>query len=137
MNPNYVHTITLYNRIKAADTTDKKEKWIRTVIPNCSYKAQMNTNLSTQATVSNTYTVRIAQDKRYLPYTDFVQNPTGHFTASMDDIVVLGNCQEEITGVDGHTATQLLNRHKPNAFKVTAFSDNTAFRIGKHYRLGG
>ena len=97
----------------------------------------MNNNLSTQATVSNTYTVRIAQDKRYLPYTDFVQNPTGHFTASMDDIVVLGNCQEEITGVDGHTATQLLNRHKPNAFKVTAFSDNTAFRIGKHYRLGG
>lgn len=137
MNPNYVHTITLYNRIKAADTADKKEKWIRTVIPNCSYKAQMNTNLSTQATVSNTYTVRIAQDKRYLPYIEFAQNPTGHFTASMDDIVVLGDCQEEITGVDGHTATQLLNRHKPNAFKVTAFSDNTAFRIGKHYRLGG
>ena len=34
MNPNYVHTITLYNRIKAADTTDKIEKWIRTVITN-------------------------------------------------------------------------------------------------------
>lgn len=137
MNPNYVHTITLYNRIKTVDTADKKEKWIRTVISNCSYKAQMNTNLSTQATVSNTYTVRIAQDRRYLPYTEFVQNPTGHFTASMDDIVVLGNCQEEITGVDGHTATQLLTRNKPRAFKVTAFSDNTNHLTNKHYRLGG
>lgn len=137
MNLNYVHTITLYNRIKATDTAEKKEKWIRTVIPNCFYKAQMNTNLSTQATISNTYTVRIAQDKRYLPYTEFAKNPTGHFTVSMDDIVVLGNCQEQISGINEHTATQLLNRHKPNAFKVTAFSNNTTFRTEKHYRLGG
>ena len=28
---------------------------------------------------------------------------------------------------NGQTAAQLLNRYKPEAFKVTAFSDNTAF----------
>ena len=52
MNPNYTHTITLYNRIRAADTQDRKEKWIRTVISGCFYKAQVNTSLTTQATVS-------------------------------------------------------------------------------------
>ena len=105
MNPNYVHTITLYNRIRAADTKDRKEKWIRTVISGCFYKAQVNTVLTTQATVSNTYTVRIPKDSRYLSYPEFLKNPAGHFTVSMDDIVVVGICQEEITGADGHTAT--------------------------------
>lgn len=62
MNPNYVHTITLYNRIRAADTKDRKEKWIRTVISGCFYKAQVNTVLTTQATMSNTYTVRIPKE---------------------------------------------------------------------------
>ena len=36
---------------------------------------------------------------------------------------------DEITGVSGQTAAQVLNRHKPNAFKVTAFSDNTSFPL--------
>ena len=31
MNQNYIFTITLYNRIRAADTPDRKERWIRTV----------------------------------------------------------------------------------------------------------
>lgn len=137
MNPNYVNTITLYNRIRASDTKDRKEKWIRTVISGCFYKALVNTVLTTQATVSNTYTVRIPKDSRYLPYPEFLKNPTGHFTVSMDDIVVAGICQEEISGTDGHTATQLLTRNKPNAFKVTAFSDNTNHLTNKHYRLGG
>lgn len=138
MNPNYVHTITLYNRIRAADTEDKKEHWIKTVLHNCFYKAQVNTSFQgTQASVSGTYVVRIPEDQRYLPYADFIKSPKGHFTVSADDIVVCGSCGEEITGEAGYTAAQVLQRHKPNAFKVTAFSDNTAFRIAKHYRLGG
>ena len=80
---------------------------------------------------------RIPKNPRYLPYAEFIKKPAGCFTVSLDDIVVEGVCREEITGIDGHTATQLLNRNKPNAFKITAFSDNTAFRVGKHYRLGG
>ena len=108
MNPNYVYTITLYNRIRAADTKDRKEKWIRTVISGCFYKAQVNTVLTTQATMSNTYTVRNPKGSRYLSYPEFL-----------------------------NTATQLLTRNKPSAFKVTAFSDNTNHLTNKHYRLGG
>lgn len=138
MNPNYVHTITIFNRIKAADTEDRKEHWIKTVLRNCFYKSQINTGFNgNQASVSNTYVARIPKDARYLPYAEFVKNPKGHFTVSQDDVVIHGKCGEEITGESGQTAAQVLLRYKPDAFKVTAFSDNTSFPVGKHYRLGG
>ena len=135
MNQNYTRTITLYNRIRA---TDKKEHWNRTVLHNCFWKSQVNTGFNgTQASVQNTYVVRIPKDERYLAYAEYAKDPKGHFTASQDDLVVLGECSEEINGTAGHTAAQVLNRRKPDAFKVTAFSDNTAFPLAKHYRLGG
>lgn len=138
MNPNYIHTITLYNRIKAADAEDKKEHWVKTVLRNCFYKSRITTGFNdTHANVSNTYVVRIPKNSRFLPYTEFAKNPKGHFTVSQDDIVICGECTEEITGDSGQMATQVMQRHKPDAFKVTAFSDNTAFPVSKHYRLGG
>lgn len=138
MNPNYCHTITVYSRIQARDSEDRKEHWKRTVLRNCFYKSKISTVMNgTQASVQNTYTVRIPEDDRYLPYVDFVKDQKGHFTLSQDDIVVYGECTEEITGEAGNRAAELLGRHKPNAFKVTAFSDNTAFPVSKHYRLGG
>ncbi len=138
MNQNYVHTITLYNRIRAADRQDKKEHWRRTILRNCFWKAATNTSFGDkEANVSNTYVARIPQDERYLPYAEYVLRPEGHFTVSQDDIVIHGECAEKITGEAGKTAAQLLNRHKPEAFKVTAFSDNTAFPVDRHYRLGG
>lgn len=138
MNRNYIHTITLYNRIQAADSEDRKEHWKKTVLHNCFWKAVINTGFSgTQASVQNSYVVRIPLDDRYLPYAEYKADPEGHFTVSQGDIVICGECPEEITGESGQTLAQVLNRHKPEAFKVTAFSDNTKFMIAKHYRLGG
>lgn len=138
MNQNYIHTITLYNRIQAADSKDKKEHWKRTVLHNCFWKAQVNTGFNgTQASVQNTYVVRIPKDGRYLTYAEYKDSPEEHFTVSQGDIVICGECAEEITVESGKTAAQVLNRYKPSAFKVTAFSDNTSFPLAKHYRLGG
>lgn len=138
MNQNYVYTLTLYNRIQAADSEDRKEHWKRTVLHNCFWKSVVNTGFNgTQASVQNTYVARIPKDSAYLRYPEYAKSPGGHFTVSQGDIVVLGECREEITGASGHTAAQVLNRCKPDAFKVTAFSDNTAFPLAKHYRLGG
>lgn len=138
MNQNYVHTITLYNRIRAADSPDKREHWFKTVLSNCFWKSVVNTGFNdTHASVQNTYVARIPKDDRYLPYHEFIKSPDGHFTVSQDDIVIRGECREEITGEAGQMAAQVLNRYKPDAFKVTAFSDNTAFPVQKHYRLGG
>lgn len=138
MNQNYVHTITLYNRIRAADSAERKEEWHRTVLYNCFWKSVVKTGFNgKEASVRNTYVTRIPHDSRYVPYHEFVKAPEGCFTVSMDDIVICGECLEEITGGNGSAAAQILNKYKPDAFRVTAFSDNTAFPIDKHYRLGG
>ena len=59
------------------------------------------------------------------------------FTLNPGDIVVKDVCMEEITGKMPNTASELLARQKPEAFQITAFSDNTSHLRGKHYRVGG
>ncbi len=119
MNPNYVHTVTIYRNQDGA--------WDKTVFHNCFWKSGIVTMQNgVNASQANTYTVRIPTEVAGVG-----------FCASIGDIVVLGNCEDEITGKTPNTASQVMQRHKPNAFKVTAFSDNTSHRLGKHYRLGG
>lgn len=119
VNPNYVHTITLYRKQNGA--------WTRTVLHNCFWKSPVAvTQNGVQASQANTYTVRIPAEV------------AGEgFKVSLEDIVVHGECTDQITGKVPNTAAEVMARNKPEAFKVMAFSDNTAHRMGKHYRLGG
>lgn len=150
MNPNYRHTITLYNCLMAKDNQEDRDVWIRTVLQDCFYKAesitiQNGTALSPSGAYStskaNTYTVRIPENKRYLPYSAWAgleeTERKERFTVSEGDIVVYGECSDVISGLSGSTATEVLLKNKPNAFMVTAFADNTIHMFGKHYRLGG
>lgn len=142
MNPNYKHTITLYNCLKVADSPDKKERWYRHELIDCYYKASVTrVDSGTSAGMQNTYTVRIPVSEWYLPYVDWAGltevEREKFFTMNLDDIVIVGICSEEITGSSGQAATQVLKRHKPDAFKVTAISDNTRAPLERHYRLGG
>lgn len=140
MNQNYIHTITLYNCLKAADNPDSiKDVWYRHVMTDCFYKAAVTqVNSGTSAGMQNTYVVRISESDRYRPYTEWVKlsdtNRKLFFTLRADDIVVYGSCPDNIGEM---AASQLLTRYKPDAFRITAVSDNTAFPIGRHYRLGG
>lgn len=144
MNPNYNKTITLFNCFRAADNPDgKKDIWQKTVLQDCFYKNAMGRteNVSTDPRMSNTYTARIPESPWYKPYREWIHLPEEerkkYFTVSQKDIVVKGECREEITGISPDTASELLSRYKPEAFIVTAFSDNTSHREAKHYRLGG
>lgn len=120
MNSNYIHTITLYRK-------GQDGAWTRTVLHDCFWRSEIARFQSdTKETKTNTYTVRIPLSK---------VGPG--FRLSSGDIVVYGECQDQITGKSPDTASELLQRNKPDAFKVTAFSDNTSHRLGKHYRLGG
>lgn len=119
MNPNYIHTITIYRNIDGA--------WTRTVLHNCFWKSGIAvTQNGTEANQSNTYTVRIPMDA--------VSDP---LSARTGDVVVKGEVLDEITGQSTNTAVQLLQKYKPDAFSVTAFADNTSHLMDKHYRLGG
>lgn len=142
MNPNYGHTITLYNCMKATDAPDKKDHWYRHELSGCYYKAAVTrTDTGIGAGMQNVYTVRIPESDRYKPYGEWAglteDDRPRYFTMDLDDIVISGSCGEEITRHSGQTAAQVLKRHKPDAFKVTAVSDNTRGMFAKHYRLGG
>ncbi|QDW73089.1 hypothetical protein FND36_02935 [Lachnospiraceae bacterium KGMB03038] len=141
MNPNYIHTITIYNRLQANDNPDSmKDTWQRTVLHDCYYKNVIGRVESDKtAKMANVYTARIPESENYRPYHEWAEQEdrSGLFTASLGDIVVKGECQEEITGKSPYTATELLKRYKPDAFVVTAVSDNTSHKMAKHYRVGG
>ena len=119
MNPNYVNTITVYS--------NQNRAWSRTVLHNCFWKSKIETvQDGTNAKQVNTYIVRIP-----------LKEAGAGFRAFVNDIVILGEATEEITGKSPYTATEVMQKYKPNAFKVTAFADNTSHLMDKHYRLGG
>lgn len=119
MNPNYVHTITLFH--------NDSGKWQRTVYHNCFWKSETSTNQNgTEATKVSTYTVRIP-----------VEVAGTGFLASPGDIVIHNECMDEITDKSPNTASQILQKYKPEAFRIKAYSDNTFHQMAKHYRLGG
>lgn len=143
MNPNYNQKITIYNCLRANDNPNgMKDIWHKTVLKDCFYKTVIGrSDTEKNPRMQSTYTVRIPETPMYRPYREWIklskEERGAYFTCSLNDIVVKGDCADEITGSSPDTASQLLSRYKPDAFIVTAFSDNTSFICGKHYRLGG
>ena len=143
MNPNYNQTITVYNCFRGEDNPNNlKDIWQKTVLHNCFYKnviQRVDTDESSE--MRNVYTARIPESVLYRPYRTWIMLEEDErkkcFTFRLGDIVVRGECQDDILGVSPCTATEILEKYKPDSFKVTAFSDNTAHTTGKHYRIGG
>lgn len=117
MNPNYNQTLTVYTNVTGG--------WRREVLTECFFKATTGTVSSGNTLNSqNAYVARIPpQEAPLLLHTG--------------DLIVKGHVSDEITGKSPNTATEVLKRYQPNAFRVTSFSDNTAFPVDKHYRVGG
>lgn len=76
----------------------------------------------------------------------FSDDATGAFVQEVLDenqFLVFGNDYQERKAYTGtvayipYTMAQVLNRHRPDAFQITAFADNTSFPVSRHYRLGG
>ena len=144
MNPNYIHTITLFNCLKASDSLEKKEDiWYRTILHECFYKATIErVESGGMLGMDNAYTVRIPESDRYLPYREWAalseKERSAYFTIHMDDIILYAErTDEEVSRSAGRTAAEVIRRNKPDAFRVKAFSDNTGFPVDGHYRLGG
>lgn len=122
MNPNDNQTVTVYRKSRDADGRDV---WERNVYKNCFFHAntataQNGTKLSSQ----NVYVARIPEQDTPVLLRE-------------GDIIVRGEALEEITGTGKNTATEILHKYQPNAFRVTSFSDNSDFPVDKHYRAGG
>lgn len=144
MNPNYNQTVTIFNCLRARDNPGgKKDIWHRMVLHNCFYKNVIGRTeyADREPKMASTYTVRIPGSLKYKPYNEWRLLPEeermGYFTCSLKDIVVKGECMDEISGMPPDTASEVLSRYKPDSFVVTAFSDNTSHQCAKHYRIGG
>ena len=110
MNPNYNQTITIYNCLRAADNPEeRKDVWQRTILHDCFYKNVMGKAESGNGLkMENVCTARIHASESYMPYRDWAALPEqerrSRFTCGLRDIVVKGECMEEITGISPHTA---------------------------------
>lgn len=138
MNPNYTTTVTIYNRLKARDSQNKKDTWWRRVIPDCSWvgKSGIQQKERTDETAKDIYVVRIPENEEYRAYSEWINNPSLYFTLNEGDIIVKGVCDDEITGESPFTASEFVTAHK-NAHRITVVKDNTDFRFGKHYKVSG
>lgn len=138
MNPNYIHTITVYNRVRPQDSKEKRDIWYRTVLQNCFWQCKTKDQQmagSTRMTPENTFVVRIPQNPDYLPYRKWIQSPDGNFTLTKGDIIVHGECEDMISSE--FPATELLKKYTEDVFVITATADNTGCLFEKHYRAGG
>lgn len=136
MNPNYIHTITVYNRIRPQDNPTKRDIWYRKVLRNCFWQCKTKDQQEgTTIKPVNTFVVRIPQNMAYLPYRDWIRSPEGRFTLNKGDIIVHGECKETISS--SLPVTELLKRYGDDAFAITATADNTSSSFEKHYRAGG
>ena len=75
--------------------------------------------------MANGYTVRIPQSLKYKPYREWCSleetEREQYFTLSENDIVIKGECREEITGTGAATASQILNKHKPEVSELLQY----------------
>lgn len=127
MNPNYNQTITVYSKSKDAAG---KDAWSRKVLQDCFFKAATGiASGGNSATATNLYSKNV--------YVARIPAEYGSVLLHEGDIIVKGMVEDEITSKSPNTATELLKRYQPNAFRVTSFSDNTNFPVDKHYRAGG
>lgn len=138
-NANYTDTVTIYNCYKGKDNGTGKDIWFKTVLERCFFKSSEVQNVSgTTLEKASSYTCRISFIEKYLPYAEWskLSDKTGFFTASTNDLVILGTIADNITNVTPNTTVEILMKYKPDAFKIMTVSDNSKYH-GAHIKVGG
>ena len=142
-------TITIYN--KEVDPTTNRISWHRTVLENCFWKAQNNMfnmgryGVSTIGIVLETKEIicRIPQQENYLPKREWLalSNKEDYFTLFNEDIIVLGEVEDEIDEYTaGKHSTDLVTKYKQydECLIIDAYVDNVQTGVGlAHYRVTG
>ena len=134
--PTFDYTITVLNKLAARDSATKLDVWKKTVLTNCAWSS--NTVRSVQGTtvsVGSSFVVRVPKSEDYKPYNEWKETLDG-FTFSTGDYVIKGEIEEET--VTPNTVLDNVSRHKPEAFEVRLFKDNTGtVELAEHYRIEG
>jgi hypothetical protein len=119
--------ITIVNRLKGVDNDSGRDMFFKKVLDNCAWNSkEIATRSGNTVTYSNGYEVHIPQAQEYT-YFDYSiwknsENLDDCFTFSVDDYVILGEVEEEITP---NNITEVIEKYKPNAFQIRVYEDLT------------
>lgn len=137
--PTFRHTITVLNKRDGLDSPDHLDAWKKTVLRQCAWKqteTQSQSGRLSEAVEINKgedYLVRVPPSTEYRPYSAWKGDMEG-FTFSPGDYVLKGEVHEEVTA---ETVQSVISQHRPDAFEVRLFRDNTGTGYLDHYRLEG
>lgn len=141
--PTFNNTITIFNKLRAQDSTSNTDVWYKTILYNNTWTAKTLSEVSeTTFNVSSFFVVRCPENSEYNQYTDWSKEPGIGFTFSVGDVVIKGEIEDPEDPEKQEFNTQQVNKltqtHQPNAFIIKMFKDNTgAATLSKHYRIEG
>lgn len=136
--PTFDFTITVLNKLSAKDSVTKQDVWYKTVLHNCAFSSEAVKNVTgTTVGVGNTFISRIPKNEKYLPYSEWKNNPDEHFTLNTGDYIIKGELDESEI-VAPNTIQTIYQNHRENAFSIRTFKDNTnVIEVLEHYRVEG
>ena len=136
MLPTFDYTITILNKQKAQDSATRQDVWFKTVIKNCSWSNSVIRSVTgNTVSVGASYICRIPKDIRYKPYVEWIKDNIG-FTVSTGDYIIKGEIEEDI--INPQTIQSIVRRHRPDAFEIKYFKDNTGtVELMEHYHVEG
>lgn len=137
--PTFKHTVTVLNKRDGLDSPDHLDAWKKTVLKQCAWKQTETQGQSgrasddTEISEGAEYLVRVPPSTEYRPYSVWKGTMEG-FTFSPGDYVLKDEITEEVTA---ETVQSVVSQHRPDAFEVRLFRDNTGSGYLDHYRLEG
>lgn len=136
--PTFDYTVTVLNRLKGADSATKQDVWYATVLKNCDWTQSVVRNVSgTVVSVGGAYRCLVPKQANYLPYADWKNSPDGNLTFSEGDYIIKGTLAEDELPTP-NTIQKIFQNHRPEAFQIKTFSDNTGtIELAEHYHLEG
>ena len=139
------YSITIYNQF--TDETTEVVTWQKTIIPSQCFWKHVTQEIVVNNTIVEHDTVicRFPEQPNFLsPYvwvTSDAEARAGKFTLQPKDIVVYGECDEEIDEYSrGHRSTDLLEKYRKiqGCLEITSVSINTmSGMILPHYNVRG
>lgn len=131
--PTWNDTVTVLNKRDGLDSPYGLDTWKKAVLRGCFWAGEQTQGQSGQEISGGAaYLLRVPKSADYRPYRDWKADMEG-FTFSPGDYIILGEAVEEITP---ETVQRVVERHRPDAFQVREFKDNTRGPL-PHYRLEG
>ena len=119
--------VTIVNRLLGVDNGSGKDIFYKKILKDCMWDdKQISSRNGNSITFIDGYKVQIPQDQEftYFEYNIWKnkENLEDCFTLSNDDVMILGEVKEEITP---NNITEIIDKYKPNAFRIRQFHDLT------------